>query len=151
MSDGMKKCPFCNGEGGVNSFSLKSGGTGYAVKCYNCSAQGKPCSTAEDAIAMWNKRYEAKTPNEYWVFTILKQPIQTMCDGRSTKLMKLFGEDGQIGHVVFNVGDKKFQIKHKFYSSQIDDIKKKLNKMFPKQDYPEVLTKNYPMWGWWWV
>lgn len=57
MSEELKACPFCGGEGVVHGpIYIESAVRGYGVSCTNCHVQVNALDTVDYAIAAWNLR-----------------------------------------------------------------------------------------------
>ena len=55
MTDELKPCPFCGGEG-VEILDYRERGWLYAIECLDCNASTGPQREKLDAIDAWNRR-----------------------------------------------------------------------------------------------
>lgn len=55
MTEELKPCPFCNGDGELVRDELHMM-RGYIVKCSDCGAQTMYYKTKSDAVGVWNNR-----------------------------------------------------------------------------------------------
>jgi len=63
MSDELKPCPFCGGEG-VEVLDHRERGRPCSVECLECNASTGPQLTDGDAVAAWNRRAGEEPKNE---------------------------------------------------------------------------------------
>ncbi len=51
-----KRCPFCNGSDLTLDVTIST----YAIRCFDCGAQGPPSTEKDRALAWWNGRLEVQ-------------------------------------------------------------------------------------------
>lgn len=62
--DGLKPCPFCDGEAEVERVGTSGSSHAYAAVCEDCGARAERTPDKQGATTAWNRRAKEKTrPN----------------------------------------------------------------------------------------